>query len=140
MGKGPERIERPCRLEVRRLCFDQWSEQHIGFSLHIPTNVQHQSLRRCFRGVDTVRSHATHDGADEVNVEDGEDVDEVEEDGNAEKAQTPEPRHVGVVVLHRTASVQCQTHSRKLNIYSFWRARAFLKTWMDAREPEAFRA
>lgn len=57
------------------------------------TDVQHQSLGRSLGRVDAKGPHATYDWADKVNIEDGEDIYEVEDDGKAEKAHTPEPRH-----------------------------------------------
>lgn len=57
------------------------------------TDIQHQSFGRRLRRIDAKGPHARHDWADEVNVEDGKDIDKVEDDGQAEEAHTPEPRH-----------------------------------------------
>lgn len=57
------------------------------------TDIQYQSFSRGFWGVDTEGSHARDDWTDEVNVEDGEEVDDVEDDGQGEEAHAPETRH-----------------------------------------------
>lgn len=57
------------------------------------TNIQDQSFSRGFWSVDTKRPHAGDDWTDEVNVEDGEEVDDVEDDGQGEEAHAPETRH-----------------------------------------------
>lgn len=41
-------------------------------------------------------SHPTHNGTDEVDIEDGINVHNMEHDGNAQKAKAPESRHVEV--------------------------------------------
>lgn len=40
-----------------------------------------------------MRSHSMDNGADKVGVEDAVDVNHVEQHGNAEKPQTPQPSH-----------------------------------------------
>ncbi len=70
----------------------------ISPSLGIRTDIQHQALRRGRSSVDSVGAHATHDGAAEVDVEDGEEVDDVEHDGDTEEAHTSQARHAGRVV------------------------------------------
>ena len=57
------------------------------------TNIQDQSFSRSLRSVDTKRAHASDDWTDEVDVEDGEEVDDVEDDGQGEEAHAPETRH-----------------------------------------------
>ena len=59
----------------------------------VHTNIQDQSFSRGFWSVDTKRPHASDDWTDEVNVEDGEEVDDVEDDGQGEEAHAPETRH-----------------------------------------------
>lgn len=58
------------------------------------TDIQDQSLRGGFWRIDAVTSHPTYNGTDKVDVEDGVDVHKVEHYGNAQKADTPETRHV----------------------------------------------
>jgi hypothetical protein len=57
------------------------------------TDIQYQTFSRGFRCVDTKRPHASDDWTDEVNVEDGEQVDDVEDDGQGEEAHAPKTRH-----------------------------------------------
>ena len=57
------------------------------------TNIQDQSFSRGFWSVDTKGPHASDDWTDEVDVEDGEEVDDVEDDGQGEEAHAPETRH-----------------------------------------------
>lgn len=67
------------------------------FLLH--TNIKHQSLRRSLGPLHAVGPHATNDGTPEVDIENGEDVDEMEDDCNAQEAQAPEPRHDELLVF-----------------------------------------
>ena len=53
------------------------------------TDIQYQTLSRGFRSVDTKRPHASDDWTDKVNVEDGIDIDQVEDDRNAQEAEAP---------------------------------------------------
>ena len=57
------------------------------------TDIQYQSLSRSFWSVDTKRPHASDDWTDKVNVEDGEEVDDVKDDGQGKEAHAPETRH-----------------------------------------------
>ena len=64
---------------------------NYNFLLH--TNIKHQSLRRSLGPFHAVGPHATNDGTPEVDIENGEDVDQVKDDCNTQEAQAPEPRH-----------------------------------------------
>jgi len=77
----------------------------ISPSLGIRTDIQHQTLRGGRGSVDAVGVHATHDRATEVDVEDGEKVDDVEHDGDAEEAHTSQTRHAGRIVRASNVSV-----------------------------------
>lgn len=57
------------------------------------TDIQDQTLSRGFGCIDPEGPHASDDWTDKVNVEDGEEVDDVEDDGEAEEAHAPEARH-----------------------------------------------
>ena len=52
----------------------------------IHTDKQDQSFRRWLGGFYTELAHATNDGAYKVNVENGKDINQVENDGNGQKA------------------------------------------------------
>ena len=45
--------------------------------------IKYQSFCRRLGSIDAERSHTTHNGADEVDIEDGVEVDDVEQDGDA---------------------------------------------------------
>jgi len=77
----------------------------ISPSLGVRTDIQHQTLRGGRGSVDAVGAHATHDRAAEVDVEDGEEVDDVEHDGDTEEAHTSQTRHAGRVVRVLDVSV-----------------------------------
>lgn len=68
------------------------------------TNIKHQSLRRSLGPLHAVGPHATNDGTPEVDIENGEDVDQMKDDCNAQEAQAPEPRHNECCLLPGTAS------------------------------------
>ena len=57
------------------------------------TDIKNQSFGGRFRSVDLERAHASDDWADEVDVEDGDQIDYVEDDGQAEEGHAPEWRH-----------------------------------------------
>jgi hypothetical protein len=59
------------------------------------TDIQYQAFSRGFRCVDTKRPHASDDWTDKVNVKDGEQVDDVEDNGQGKEAHAPETRHDG---------------------------------------------
>lgn len=60
---------------------------------HIHTDIQYQSFSRGVGCIDTKWPHASDDWTDEVDVEDGEEVDDVEDDGEGEEAHAPKTRH-----------------------------------------------
>ena len=62
----------------------------------IHTDIQYQSFSRGFWCIDTKWSHASDDWTDKINVEDGEEVDNVEDDGQGQKTHAPETRHGGL--------------------------------------------
>jgi len=57
------------------------------------TDIENQSFRRRFRCVDFERAHASDDWADEVDIEYGDQIDNMEDDGQAEKGHATEWRH-----------------------------------------------
>jgi hypothetical protein len=62
------------------------------------TDEQKQSLGGASVSVDAMRAHATNYRADEVNVEDGINVDDMEQDRDAQEAEAPKACHLVCVV------------------------------------------
>ena len=57
------------------------------------TDIKNQSFGGRFRSVDLERAHASDDWADEVDIEYGDQIDDMEDDGQAEEGHAPEWRH-----------------------------------------------
>jgi len=66
-----------------------------GVMLWLYTDKEDESLCGCFFNRHTVLFHATHNGADEVDVEDGIDVDQMKDDCYPQEPQAPETSHAG---------------------------------------------
>lgn len=93
--KGQETIGRPCRRANRHLRRIRRPRTQNNITSHAPTNKQHQSLRRWLNALNPILPHPADYGANEVNVEDGPGVDEVEDHGNGQEAKATEPSHGG---------------------------------------------
>jgi hypothetical protein len=84
------------------------------------TNIQDQSLRGSLCAVDAEGLHPTHNWADEVYIENGTNVHNMEDDGDAQETHTPQTRHgaVRTVGLIRDcvmfANKQCQSYTSRL--------------------------
>jgi hypothetical protein len=57
------------------------------------TNIKHQSLRGGL-SINGKLAHAMNDGTDKVNVEDGIDIDQMEDDSNGQETEATQPSHV----------------------------------------------
>lgn len=57
------------------------------------TDIQNQSPGGRFRGIDFVSAHSMHNRRHKVDVEDGEDISQVEHDGNSKEPDAPKSRH-----------------------------------------------
>lgn len=73
------------------------------------TDIQYQSFSRGFWCIDAKRPHTSDDWTDEVNVEDGKEVDDVEDDGQGQKAHAPETRHGQVSMRAKGVCGGCGT-------------------------------
>jgi hypothetical protein len=70
-----------------------WEYGDVDASNRMRTDIQYQSFSGSLWRIDTKWPHASDDWTDEVNVEDGEEVDNVEDDGQGKEAHAPETRH-----------------------------------------------
>ena len=59
----------------------------------LPTNIKHQPLRRRLLTLHPKSSHPTHDGTNEVDIENRGAVNDVKQHCNAQESQAPDPRH-----------------------------------------------
>jgi len=99
------RIGKPC-LHVDHHLWDNVSGNWWSYTNSGLTNNQKQSLCRGFSNVCGKRPHASYNGTNKVDVEDGLDIDQVEDDSNGQEARAAKSRHS---VVTRDRKRQCSS-------------------------------
>jgi hypothetical protein len=61
--------------------------------IFLRTNVQHQSLSRGLRSIDSKGLHPTYNWANEVDIKNRKTVDDVEDHGDSQEGPSPDSRH-----------------------------------------------
>jgi len=112
LEKDRGNTEMPCLLSDRRLRDSLEPLKYMRRPLQL-TDIQHQALRRRIARY-LVSGLPMDNGTDKVNVKDGVEVNEMEDDSNAQKTQAPQPGHdrcKRVTMIDRTCVQESEWYS-----------------------------